>query len=53
MVRKVDWDVEEFGTGDGVTKPQAQAAVVAWWSKPAVKMAAAVAIVVIALVVFL
>ena len=48
-----DWDVNDFGTSDGVTKPQAQAAVVAWWSKPAVKMTAAVAIVIIALVVFL
>lgn len=53
MVRKVDWDVNDFGTGDGLTKTQAQAAAVSWWSKPAVKMAAAVAIVVIALVVFL
>jgi len=48
-----DWDVNDFGKDDGVTKPQAQAAVVSWWSKPAVKMAAAVAIVIIALVVFL
>ena len=52
-MRKVDWDINDFGNDDGLTKPQAQAAVVSWWSKPAVKMAAAVAIVFIALVVFL
>ena len=38
-MKHVNWDVNDFGTGDGVTKPQAQAAVVSWWSKPAVKIA--------------
>jgi len=52
MLKGDDWDVNDFGNGDGVTKPQAQAAVVSWWSKPAVKMAAAVAIVVVALILF-
>ena len=53
MVKDLKWDPNDFGNDDGITKQQAQAAVASWWSKPAVKMAAAVAIVIIALVVFL
>ena len=53
MVQNLKWDPNDFGNGDGITKPQAQAAIASWWSKPAVKMAAAVAIVAVALVVFL
>ena len=52
-MRKVDWDINDFGNDDGLTEPQAQAAVVSWWSKPAVKIALiAVAIIAVLWVLF-
>jgi len=48
-----DWDVNDFGKGDGVTKPQVQAAAISAWNRPVVKIALiAVAIIAVLWVLF-
>lgn len=43
-----DWDINDFGNGDGVTKPQVQAAAISAWNRPVVKIALLIAVAIIA-----